>query len=336
MAGSLDLLINGQNDPVGIVQFDDLKPGDEHIEHKTLRIDDNPGLVYMHLKDLEATQGAETNAEVSAEAQLGGPKFDLHNYLTYALTVDTNEIIPEGDQTLLPEVVSCWIPLGTIPGGVNIAMDQQFNFDIGVGNWAQGDVLTFTEEFFAIQVRHDPVVNLPDTGSGRFWDSGQRKCVDCQEDTETWVSQVISSSQGTLKNGGPITNSDRTDPLETLGPDDAAFFSLGVDGTLTVAFSFPIKNGAGDDLSIHEVTFGDRLTYPEEKALIDVSPDNSTWTTLGEATSLVAVNLFDLGALPEITYVRLTDTTDYGPHADNADGFEIDAIDGVYASCGNL
>ncbi|MCH7951808.1 hypothetical protein IH980_03670 [Patescibacteria group bacterium] len=171
-AGSLDLKIDGEDNPSAIISVDDLKPGDDLIEEKILRIIDNPAKVWMHIKDLVSAPGTLTEPE-ELEESLDGEKHDIENFLAYDLKVDEDVIIHFDDGNLLPEVVSCWIPLGTLPGAENVTVEQSFHFDEDVTNWAQGDTLTFTEEFYAQQVS-DPTI--PETGSGRTWNSDSKRC----------------------------------------------------------------------------------------------------------------------------------------------------------------
>lgn len=209
-SGAIDLLINGENDPTGIVSFDDLKPGDEYIEHKTVRVDTNDAYVWMHLKDIVSDQGAQTEPE-NLEESLNEIKHDTQNYLVYDLSIFRDgieeEVLVSADNgNLLPEMSSCWIPLGIIPGGTTIDMNQSFHFDSTVTNWAQGDTLTFTEEFYAEQVRNNPNPTPPSTGSGRVWNDTTKHCeYDLTQLIETVTVAAIDStavtSPSSLTNG---------------------------------------------------------------------------------------------------------------------------------------
>jgi len=286
---------------------------------------------------LEASQGTQTEPEDLEED--GTPQFDIQNYITYDLIVDDTVLIATSDGILLPDAVSCWIPLGQLPGAQNVTMKQSFHFDPSVTNWAQGDTLTFTEEFYAQQI-NDP--SIPDTGSGQIWNPGTKKCEDCQT-ALAWASGVVTSSQGTLKDNSLITDPNRTDPTKALGPNDwvvgggTGFFSLGKGGSITLSFSTPVIDKPGTDLSFHEATNG-RPSYPEEKANVEVSFDGTNWYSIGTVTSEPGgggdgIVLLDFSStlLPSIKYVRITDSTDYGPHANDADGYDLDAVDAVNA-----
>jgi predicted ribosomally synthesized peptide with SipW-like signal peptide len=341
-AGAIDLKINGQDNPVGIVNFNDLKPGDEKYFDKTIRVDSNPAWVWMHLKGLETTQGTQTEPEDAEEN--GTPKHDLENFLKYDLSVNNSPIISLDNNVLFPEAYSCWIPLGEIAGGVDVPMVQSFHFDPTVTNWAQGDTLSFTEEFYATQVRNNPSPTPPDTGTGRVWNPETKKC----EPGETacvvrFADAVETSSIGTRKNNTAVLAS-RNDPTkalvaQTLGNAfdnpvvEGTFFSLGFNigqplagGSLVVRFDTPVVNGAGDDLKIYEVTGGP--PYPDEKIKVEASPDNSNWTLLN--ASQIKDGTFDLGVLPSAKYVRITDVSDINIFESTADGYDVD---GVQALC---
>ncbi|TSC88187.1 MAG: hypothetical protein G01um101416_210 [Microgenomates group bacterium Gr01-1014_16] len=161
---TLDLLINGQNDPVAVVNITDAKPGDDWNIDKDLFVKNKDAKIYLHLKDLVATDGAQTEPELQEPSQS-----DLHNHITYSVLNYSNS---------LPDMVSCWIPLDKIKKNQHLTITQGFHFDKDVTNWAQGDVLTFTEEFTAVEGTGP----APDTGSGRVWDKKIKKCVDKKSD----------------------------------------------------------------------------------------------------------------------------------------------------------
>lgn len=157
------------------------------------------------------------------------------------------------------------------------------------------------------------------------------------EPEAVWADMVEDSDQGTLKTGDPITDASRTNPNNSLGSPDGNFFSLGDGGWLTIEFTTPVNNVDGDDLSFHEVTNG-RDSYPEERAQVEVSADGSTWFNLGEISNQsggdgVAYLDFDSTGLDQVSFVRLTDATDFSIHNDEADGYDVDAIDAVRLTC---
>jgi hypothetical protein len=202
-----NLILNGQHDPQAIVQLEDLKPGDDRYVDKDLYLEcqdyqkpasfyfvetscnqdshtsesysicppttpcnDDPATIFLHLKDLQSSQGAQTEPE--EEEENGQPKFDLENYILYDLKSADTDLITFDDHVLFPDAFSCWIPLGNLPPQTHFTIRQSFHFDPTVTNWAQGDTTTFTEEFLALS----PDAPLPQTDSSRIWDPDTRTC----------------------------------------------------------------------------------------------------------------------------------------------------------------
>lgn len=188
-AGAIDLKINDEDNPEAIVNLTDLKPGDNQIVEKRLRVIDNPANVWMHLISYETEQGVQTEPELLEED--GTPKHDIDNYLNYDLLVGENPIITLENEIPFPDVFSCWIPLGEFPGDEEVIVEQSFHFDESVTNWAQGDLLTFTEEFFAQQSRNDSPP--PVSESGRVWDPDSKRCV--EGDNLLWIIGDVEADQ---------------------------------------------------------------------------------------------------------------------------------------------
>ena len=106
---------------------------------------------------------------------------------------------------------------------------------------------------------------------------------------------------------------------------------MGKDGEIVLEFTGYVENVAGNDFSIHEVTWN-RNDDLEENAEVYVRKDNtSDWVYLGEASSFSdgnndgerdGVTHFDFGStgLPWITAVKLVESSkgQYG----HDDGFE--------------
>ena len=151
---------------------------------------------------------------------------------------------------------------------------------------------------------------------------------------KTWASKVISSKQGTKKDGS-LVNDERSDPRSSLGEPDSVgttinFFSLGVKGEIILGFEGRIVDINGEDLTFYEVTWG-RDNYPEEKAKVEVSQNGTDWygnwtvSSKDNGTGVSSIDLSSTG-LVWIRYVRLTDITDYSQHNNNADGYDLDAV----------
>ncbi|MDP1619688.1 MAG: SipW-dependent-type signal peptide-containing protein [Candidatus Moranbacteria bacterium] len=165
---------------------------------------------------------------------------------------------------------------------------------------------------------------------------------ECLADT-VYTSEVESNVQGTLNDGTPVIDPDRTDPSEANGPPDwvsgtgTNFYSLGKGGTVTLKFADVVGNGNGNDLAVYEATNG-RDSYPLESADVEVSLNGKAWYPVGIATSEPGgdgVSYFDISSTPlsMFKYVRLTDSTDFSLHNSISDGFDLDAVGGVYGEC---
>ena len=162
-------------------------------------------------------------------------------------------------------------------------------------------------------------------------------------DTMTfWADGVVDYDQGTRKDGGAIA-ADRSDPTAVFDLDDW-FYSLGfdlepdgyADGWLTVDFGYPVYNGVGADIVVQEVTFG-RQKYPLEQARVFGVDDGTdyyagTVTNQDNGTGLGAIGLPD--GIGTADAVKLLDDTDPAIHANNADGYDVDAIGACWLQTG--
>jgi len=147
--------------------------------------------------------------------------------------------------------------------------------------------------------------------------------------SDTCASVVEASTQGFLKNGSPVSL-DRSNPESALGERDysqgstVSFFSLGFEGEIILSFDSLV----GGMMSVYEATNG--TGYPLETAEVYVSRDGENWTFLGVADNLPQLDLgyvesnFTLGKC--ISYVKIIDTTNATPHANDADAFDLDAV----------
>jgi hypothetical protein len=134
---------------------------------------------------------------------------------------------------------------------------------------------------------------------------------------------VKSFNQGTTKGLDPIPDV-RSNPDNALVLDNA-FFSLGFGGSITLDFGGLFK---GEAVLVWEETHG---SYPEEKAKVIGSADGVNWIPLGTAINLNEENngrysYTSLQINECIQYIKIIDQTDPELHADNADGFDVNAV----------
>jgi hypothetical protein len=125
------------------------------------------------------------------------------------------------------------------------------------------------------------------------------------------------------------------------------FFSLGNGGVVVLAFPYSIFNGAGADIQIFETSFNDNASrscsnYPE-KAKIEGSCDGVNFYELpilaadagnGEVAGSNIIcrdGRVDLGSLPFINYLKITDVTFQGLcyFPGIGDGFDVNAVFGL-------
>ena len=202
--------------------------------------------------------------------------------------------------------------------------------EAGIGNAPQTDIFTADISFSVMQARNnasfvcpadascDPHLAYADSATGTFGNKKNNTPVDANR-------KILANVSGA--------------PTNVVTPP--SFVSLGFGGTVTAHFDSPVGDGAGNDIVIYEVTSG-RASYPEEKALVEVSADGVSWFAIGTASSEPGLSTdgiteFDISAHPfapsQVSHVRLTDTSNPGPHTATADGFDLDAVGALYAAC---
>ena len=79
-------------------------------------------------------------------------KCDIDTVITYDLYVDDTPIITQEDEIKIRDIDCYWIYLGTIPVGGSMTVKQSYHLQPCVGNWAQGDKMTFDIEIYAEQL----------------------------------------------------------------------------------------------------------------------------------------------------------------------------------------
>lgn len=155
-----------------------------------------------------------------------------------------------------------------------------------------------------------------------------------------WANTVVDFNQLKKNDGSDITDPNRTDEEKVLGAADwvnngsTGFFSLGFGGSVTVEFDNYVPNVLGNDIAVHEAT---NNAYPAETAEVEVSQNGTDWETVGIAsnTNVGKISYFDFDStgFAWIKFVRVTDTSDDSLHADDADGFDVDAIAATQSVC---
>ena len=159
------------------------------------------------------------------------------------------------------------------------------------------------------------------------------------------ANKVVDFSQGTKQGGDAITDPNRVDPNEALGPPDSmdkslpTFFTLGYGGWIILEFAHAITGS----ITVYETTWGG----PHGPETVNVygtdeyTGNTTTWTLIGEATNNNGYNNgtgYGVNTHPttltfttRVKYVKIVDTTATGTNS--GDAFDIDAVCGEYA-CG--
>lgn len=148
-----------------------------------------------------------------------------------------------------------------------------------------------------------------------------------------WADAVVTSSQGTMKNGLPVPEV-RSNPDSAVGVAeetivDGTFYSLGFGGSITLRFDNGVRNG----VIVIESTNPD---YPREQANIEVSTDGVVWVPAGSITQSGEVSMPE--SLSCVNYVRVTDTSNREDFPDEiADGYDVDGVQAANAeSCPSI
>ncbi|NRR92759.1 T9SS type A sorting domain-containing protein [Winogradskyella undariae] len=141
--------------------------------------------------------------------------------------------------------------------------------------------------------------------------------------------EVIASTQGTTSSGA-LVNANRSDvnaALYTPDKSNAAggFYSLGINGSITLGLGGAVYNQPGTDITIYETSFsGDNCGgSDDEMALIELSQDGSTWVEYGTVCRDGLIDLNDVD-LEYVTQIKITDAT-----TGSGDGYDLDGIEAV-------
>ena len=149
----IDLYVNGANTWSGILvnNLDDVKPCEVRWESTTLNNPSNGEImdVWMKIFNVVTDQGISSEAEEDEEA--GIPKCDIDNYIIFDLKVNNQYLIEESEGLYISDIEDFYIYLGEIQPGETIEVEKSYHIEGSVTNWAQGDKMTFSIEFFAQQ-----------------------------------------------------------------------------------------------------------------------------------------------------------------------------------------
>jgi fibro-slime domain-containing protein len=158
---------------------------------------------------------------------------------------------------------------------------------------------------------------------------------------EPWADSFSDFNQGLRKNGTPVVE-ERSHPEKALGEaendDTINFVSLGFGGSLVLHFDNYILDGAGDDISVVETSFGapSDINYPEKvEVFASQTGTPSSWVSLGMG---IQDENFDLNGsgLAWARYLKLVDVSDPNDlhFPADADGYDIDGVQVLHSAPG--
>jgi len=148
---------------------------------------------------------------------------------------------------------------------------------------------------------------------------------------------VVSYEPKKCKNDNNIPL-DRSVPANALDipqkTNKVNFVALGFGGKITLKFDYLVfNNPTSTDLQVWETSYGNPTcnAYPE-KATFEASLDGITWTNLGE---LCQDGTLELGTLPYMHLLRITDVSDKSKFSPTADGYDVDGVLAINQPCGS-
>jgi len=142
------------------------------------------------------------------------------------------------------------------------------------------------------------------------------------------ATEVMSYLPGKCRGDAniPVERSNKNNALGIpQGTDRVNFVSLGFGGSITLRFKYAVENNpTGLDLQVVETSYGNPScnSYPE-KARFEGSLDGATWTDLGE---LCLDGKLEMGTLPYLHLLRITDVSEKAKFGPSADGFDVDGV----------
>ena len=168
-------------------------------------------------------------------------------------------------------------------------------------------------------------------------------CVEIPTRLGCFAVDVYDFEQGTLNNGGTITDPIRIDPYRATGvPEDdrsngaVNFFTLGKAGWIILKMGGNILTDgtSAPDLRVFETTWGNRscASYPEY-AEVSVSPDAITWYSLGTVCQSSNISLDVDAAIPAglpVSFVKIENNSVLGT---TPDYFDVDGVEALWG-CG--
>jgi predicted ribosomally synthesized peptide with SipW-like signal peptide len=184
-AGTIDIAIDGENPWEATFAIEQAKPSQVwYQEFEITNVGNNPCVVYKHLKDFVAGGGimaypdpvtGPASSEPEYQAGLNNGElpyvekcniqkwilYDLYSEITYPLVgggTDQWHQTEFDENVSLADVRSVNVPLGSIPVDGKMKVIESYHLDYDTPNDYQGDTLSFTIEFYAVQLEGTTVL----------------------------------------------------------------------------------------------------------------------------------------------------------------------------------
>lgn len=164
-AGTIDIAVDQQNPwtksyTVTYGDSGDLKPCESGVIEFTIsNVGTNPAVLWKHLGVVSVDTGSTAYEGFSSEPEwawaqaenYGEDRNDINTMINYDMSVGGKVIFLDEDGLTVDDIQCMWMPIGTLPAGESVTVVQSYHLKPETGNWAQGDVMTFTLDLYAEQ-----------------------------------------------------------------------------------------------------------------------------------------------------------------------------------------
>ncbi len=307
-----------------------LEPGLSHVVNAVFNPTD--GLVYIGDMDVHKIYTIDPNGGTGAlvfyaNAPVSGGDIAFQNGELYLATKTGNKLYKVVQNGVA-------IPVANIPAKVNGIAAANNNTDLFVSNFGATQIYQVTAATGAVQNSFDVILD----GEIYMLQNGDLAsgCGDNKDIVKCYGAEVVAFNQGPLMNGNPVP-ADRSDANKALGEPDrinaaGGFVSLGVGGSITIAFEGIVNNGPGNDIKIWETSFkGDVCGGAgDERADIELSSDGVNFFYVGTICLDGEVDMADVG-LTSVSHIRITNAAT----TTTPDGYDLDGVEAIYGCSNN-
>ena len=160
-AGTIDISVDTENPWQGAGHFTiaDMKPSEVHYKEVTLKNEgSNTADIWKKIYDITYAGGAHPESEEGEDPS--DTINDIGSVIRYDIYLNGQVLIDEVDDYVMDDGVHFigtadingkYIYLGRLEPGATMVVKQSYHMDISTGNWAQGDTMGFSVEFYTQQ-----------------------------------------------------------------------------------------------------------------------------------------------------------------------------------------